>query len=108
MTAPHVYIEDLRNHVGETVLLKGWLYNRRGSGKLHFLELRDGTGMVQAVVFKGDVTPELFELAGTLTQETSVMVTGEVRAHPKKEDTYEMGVPAIEVVARPAQEFPLT
>ena len=80
----HVYIEDFARHVGETVLVKGWLYNLRSSGKLHFLELRDGTGIVQGVVFKGDATPELFDLAGSLTQETSLLITGEVRAHPKR------------------------
>ncbi len=53
-----VRIADLSGHVGETVTLRGWLYNKRSSGKLHFLEVRDGTGIVQCVVFKGNVTPE--------------------------------------------------
>jgi len=103
-----VYIEDLGKHVGETVTLQGWLYNRRGSKKLHFLEVRDGTGIVQAVVFKGDVSPELFEAAGHLAQETSLEVTGEVREHPKKKGTYELGVSALEVVTEPAGEYPIT
>ncbi|HEY2512718.1 MAG TPA: OB-fold nucleic acid binding domain-containing protein, partial [Polyangiaceae bacterium] len=59
-SSPRVTIARLSNHVGQEVSLRGWLYNKRSSGKLHFLELRDGTGITQAVVFKGDVSPELF------------------------------------------------
>ena len=106
--ADHVYIEDLGEHVGGEVTIRGWLYNRRGSGKLHFLETRDGTGIVQAVVFKGDVDPELFERAGHLAQETSIEVTGTVREHPKKKGQYELGVRALEVIGQPAQEYPIT
>ncbi|MEZ4254313.1 MAG: asparagine--tRNA ligase [Polyangiales bacterium] len=104
----HVYIEDFARHVGETVLVKGWLYNLRSSGKLHFLELRDGTGIVQGVVFKGDATPELFDLAGSLTQETSLLITGEVRAHPKRPGVFELGVKDLEVLHRPVAEYPIT
>ena len=65
----HVRIEDLALHVGEKVELEGWLYNKRSSGKLHFLEVRDGSGICQCVVFKGDVSPELFAAADRLSQE---------------------------------------
>ena len=58
-----VYIEDIGRHEGEEVTLKGWLYNKRSSGKLHFLLVRDGTGILQCVMFKNDVPPEQF--AGT-------------------------------------------
>src|SRR5690554_7564905 len=78
--AEHIYIEDIAEHVDETIKIKGWLYNSRSSGKLHFLELRDGTGFMQAVMFKGDVSPELFDATGHLRQETSVVGTGKVRA----------------------------
>jgi len=108
MAQDHVYVEDLREHVGSTVTLRGWLYNRRGSKKLQFLEIRDGTGIVQGVVSKGDVSPELFELADNLGQETSITVRGEVRAHPKREDEYELGVTDVEVVAEPVGEYPIT
>ena len=67
-----VRIEDLSKHVGETVILRGWLYNRRSSGKLHFLEVRDGSGIVQCVVFKGNVTPEVFQQADHILQESSI------------------------------------
>ncbi len=75
------YINELKNHIGEEVTLKGWLYNSRSSGKLVFLQLRDGTGIVQCVVFKPN-NEELFENAKSLGQESSIIVTGTV-----KEDT---------------------
>jgi asparaginyl-tRNA synthetase len=74
------YIEDLKNHVGETVTLKGWLYNLRSKGKIHFLQVRDGTGICQAVMVKDKVPPEVFDRVAKLGQESSLMVTGSVRA----------------------------
>ena len=76
-----VSISKLADHVGTDVTIHGWLYNKRSSGKLHFLEVRDGTGIVQAVVFKGDVSPELFAAADHITQESSVEVSGLVKEH---------------------------
>ncbi len=78
MSAPFVSIRNLQNHEGKTVAVRGWLYNRRGSKKLHFLQVRDGTGIVQAVAVKGD-DEELFERAGQSGQEASVVVTGSVK-----------------------------
>ncbi|MCC6995470.1 MAG: asparagine--tRNA ligase [Deltaproteobacteria bacterium] len=101
-----VYIEDLGKHDGQRVLLRGWLYNLRSSGKLHFLEVRDGTGIVQAVVFAKEVAPELFAAAGKLSQETSIEVEGTVRKHPK--EGYEVGVSALRVVAAPTAEYPIS
>lgn len=107
--AEHVYIEDIADHVGETVTIKGWLYNMRSSGKLHFLELRDGTGFMQAVMFKGDVDEELFETTNHLRQETSIIVTGEVRADERAPFIpYEMGISDLEVVTEPSDEYPVT
>jgi asparaginyl-tRNA synthetase len=106
--APQVQIEHLRDHVGETVTLKGWLYASRSSGKLIFLQLRDGSGYAQCIVFKGDVSPELFELARHLPQETSLEITGTVREHERQKGTFEVGVSAVEVVARPSHEYPIT
>src|SRR5688572_7731612 len=103
-----VRIEDLALHVGEKVTLEGWLYNKRSSGKLHFLEVRDGSGICQCVVFKGDVTPELFAAADKLSQETSLRVTGVVREHGKLKGTFEVGVSELEVIATPAGEFPIS
>ena len=104
----HVYIEDLAKHVGETVLLKGWVYNRRSSKKIHFIEMRDGSGIVQCIVFKGDVDESLFEIASQLKQESSVAIQGEVRAHPKHEGEFEIGVTEISVLGEPAGEYPIT
>jgi asparaginyl-tRNA synthetase len=105
--APHVYVEDLARHEGQEVTLKGWLYNRRSSGKLHFLELRDGTGIVQAVLFHKDVSPELFAAADKLPQECSLEVRDTVRKHPKLPQ-YEVAVVDLKVVALPTAEYPIT
>jgi asparaginyl-tRNA synthetase len=104
----HVYVERLGDHVGQGVVLKGWLRGIRSSGKLHFLTLRDGTGDVQCVVFKGDVSPEVFESAAHLRQEASLIITGTVRAHPKHANEYEIAVSSLEVLAQPTGEFPIS
>ncbi len=100
-------IGDLGSHVGTSVTVYGWLYNRRSSKKLHFLEVRDGTGTVQAVVANGDVDPETFERAGHLPQESSLAISGEVRAHPKRANEFEIGVREMRVVAQ-ALDYPIT
>jgi len=105
--APWVYIEDIGQHDGKTVTLKGWLYNRRSSGKLHFLLLRDGTGILQCVVFKKDVTPETFALADHLPQESSLIVTGTVRRDERAPLGYELGVTQLELLQQ-AEEYPIT
>src|SRR5471030_2317798 len=76
----HVYIEDIGKHEGEAVIIKGWLHNRRSSGKIHFLTVRDGSGFIQAVMSKAAVGEDLFKAADHLSQETSVIVTGTARA----------------------------
>jgi asparaginyl-tRNA synthetase len=76
-----VQISHLREHVGEQVTIQGWLYNKTGKGKLQFLQVRDGTGICQAVVFKGNVTEEEFEDGKRLTQESSLIrCTGRLRS----------------------------
>ncbi len=102
-----VRIEELGKHAGETVTLHGWLYNKRSSGKLHFLEVRDGTGIVQCVVFKGNVTPETFALADHIAQESSVEITGSVKEHGKIKGQYEVDVKDVRVLAPTAQEYPI-
>jgi asparaginyl-tRNA synthetase len=104
---PKATINSLAGHVGETVTLAGWLYNKRSSKKLHFLELRDGSGLVQCIVFQGDVAPDLFELAAGLGQESSLEVTGEVRAHPKHAGEFEIGVRDLRLIA-PAEDYPIS
>jgi asparaginyl-tRNA synthetase len=103
----HVYIEDIGKHDGQTVTLKGWLYNKRSSGKLHFLQVRDGTGVLQCVVFKNDVSPEQFALADHVTQESSLIVTGMVRADARAPLGYELSVKNLQIVQL-ADAYPIT
>jgi asparaginyl-tRNA synthetase len=106
--AQDVSVDSLATYVGQSVRLRGWLYASRSSGKLIFLQLRDGSGFVQCVVFKGDVTPELFELAKHLPQETSLEIVGTVREHERQKGTFEVGVNELTVIARPTAEYPIT
>jgi asparaginyl-tRNA synthetase len=105
--APWTYIEDIGQHEGKTVTLKGWLYNKRSSGKLHFLLVRDGTGVLQCVVFKKDVPEEQFAVADHLPQESSLIVTGTVRKDDRAPLGYELGVTNLEVIHQ-AEEYPIT
>ncbi|HSP77007.1 MAG TPA: OB-fold nucleic acid binding domain-containing protein, partial [Myxococcaceae bacterium] len=102
-----VRINEVSKYEGQDVELRGWLYNTRSSGKLHFLQVRDGSGIIQAVMFKGDVPPELFERADHLGQETSVKVRGTVRADKRSPLGFELGVKDLEVVHE-AREYPIT
>ena len=101
------YIKDLGEHVGKEVTIQGWMYNKRGGKGIQFLQLRDGTGTTQGVVFdKSEETP-LFKTADSLTMESSLTVTGEVTAHPKKEDTFELQVSAIEIITLAKDDYPI-
>src|SRR5207249_5163847 len=103
----HVYIEDIGKHEGEEVTLKGWLHNRRSSGKIHFLIVRDGTGFNQAVMSKAAVGDEPFKAADHLSQETSVIVTGTARADKRAPSGYEIDVNHLTVVGE-SRDFPIT
>jgi asparaginyl-tRNA synthetase len=103
----HAYIEDIGKHVGEEITIKGWLHNRRSSGKIHFLILRDGTGFVQAVMSKAAVGEERFKAADHLSQETSVIVTGTARADTRAPGGYEVDVKSFEVVGE-SHDYPIT
>ncbi len=103
----HVYIEDIGRHAGEEVTIKGWLHNRRSSGKIHFLIVRDGSGFIQAVMSKAAVGDEAFTLADHLSQETSLIVTGTVRADARAPGGYEIDVRRLEVVG-PSHDYPIT
>ncbi|HEY6557575.1 MAG TPA: asparagine--tRNA ligase [Polyangiaceae bacterium] len=100
-------IDRLSASVGQTVTLSGWLYHKRSSKKLHFLELRDGTGIVQCIVAQADVSPDLFDEAGKLTQESSVEVEGRVQAHPKHAGEHELLVTGLRLLSG-AHEYPIT
>jgi asparaginyl-tRNA synthetase len=104
---PTIYIADIAQHEGKEITLHGWLDNRRSSGKLHFLQVRDGTGTIQCVVFKGNVTPEVFHEADHLPQESSLTVTGLVKKDERSPIGYELDVRSLAPIARPAREFPL-
>lgn len=105
--APAVTIADLKNHVGENARLHGWVYNRRSSGKIEFLIVRDGTGFVQAVVAMGEGSEETFKVATGLTQETAITLTGTVRADRRAPGGYEISVISLEVVS-PSQDYPIS
>ena len=108
--APVATIHEIGKHAGQSVTIKGWLYNLRESGKLLFPIFRDGSGIIQGVLFKKNVSPELFDLVKNLTQESSVIVTGNVRAEQRAPGGYEMDVTNLEVVQRvPENEpYPIT
>ena len=100
------YISEIGEHEGREVTIRGWLYNKRSSGKLHFLQVRDGTGVVQCVVFKGDVSEEVFARSDAATQESSVVVQGVVRADKRSAIGFEVGVTNLEIVGA-AREYPI-
>lgn len=101
-------ISQLKDHVGKDVTIQGWMFNKRGSGKIYFLQLRDGSGTTQGVVAAADVSPEVIEKAEKLTAESSVRVTGTVSQHPKKEDVFELQVQDIEIVHLCGDEYPIS
>lgn len=93
-----VYISDLKDHVGKTVELKGWVYNHRSSGKIKFLLLRDGTGISQCVYFRGECSEESFEIFEKLSQETSVKVTGVVKEEKRSPGGFEISARELEII----------
>ncbi len=107
MAAPWICIRDLKDHVGETVCVKGWMYNKRSSGKIHFLQVRDGTGFVQAVMVKAEVPEEQFAAAKALWLEASIEVTGSVRADSRAPSGVELTVSDLKVVQNPTEEYPI-
>ena len=102
-----VYVRNIAQCEGQEVELRGWLYSKRSSGQLHFLQVRDGTGTIQCVVFKGEVSAEIFALGHTVTQESSVIVKGIVRADTRSAIGFELGVTHLEI-AQQAHDYPIT
>ena len=103
----HVYIENISDYEGQSVVLKGWLHGLRKSGKLAFLQVRDGTGIIQCVAFKGDLEPEVFETAKKVSQESSIIVEGMVRRDERSVVGYEIGVTDLQVV-HSSEDYPIT
>ena len=101
------YINEIGRHLGEQVTIKGWLYNKRSSGKLGFLEIRDGSGLIQGVVSKKEVDEATWERVEQVTQESSVIVTGAPREHPKRPGVYELDISRLEIVQL-TQDYPIS
>src|ERR1700685_1765273 len=99
-------IAQLKEHIGQPVTLRGWLYNLRSSGKLLFPTFRDGTGTIQGIVPKAAVSEEVFETLKNLTLESSVVVTGKVRADSRAPSGFELDVENVSVTQRIADDTP--
>ena len=102
-----IQIIDAKNHVGETVKIGAWVANKRSSGKIAFLQLRDGTAYFQGIVVKSEVGEENFQIAKNLHQETSIVVTGEIREDDRSKFGYEIGIQGIEVIGE-SHDYPIT
>src|ERR1700704_5751033 len=105
-TAPDARISELSKYEGQTVTIKGWLYNLRESGKLLFPQFRDGSGLIQGVVPKNAVPAEVFDAVKGLTQESSVIVEGRVRADKRAPSGFELDVSGVQVVQRVSEPDP--
>jgi asparaginyl-tRNA synthetase len=104
---PHVYIEDVAPFDGQQVTLKGWLYHKRSSGRIRFVVVRDGTGLMQCVASLADVGDAIFAVIDSLTQESSLTITGKVRADKRAPGGFELDVSGLQVLSI-AEEYPIT
>jgi asparaginyl-tRNA synthetase len=104
---PVIRISDVSKYDGQKVKLQGWLYNKRGSGKIHFLQLRDGSGIIQCVAVKAEISEEDFEKGNQLTQESSFSVEGVVRKDTRSDLGFELGVTKIDVL-QIAKDYPIS
>ena len=102
-----IFIKDIAKYEGKEIKLQAWLYNKRSSGKLHFLQLRDGTGEIQAVVFKGNVSEDVFAMADKISQESSIEVTGVVKKHDRSKIGYEIDASNVSIISE-AKDYPIT
>jgi asparaginyl-tRNA synthetase len=106
MSSPVSTIADIGKHEGQTVTIRGWLYNLRESGKLLFPQFRDGSGVIQGIVPKRAVAPEVFDAIKGLTQESSVIIEGKVRADKRAPGGYELDVSGVQVLQRVSENDP--
>lgn len=102
-----VYIKDLSKNAGEEITIKGWLYNKRSSGKLAFIEVRDGSGIVQAVASKKDVDEATWENCENATQESSIIIQGIPREHPKRPGIFEVDIKSLQIVQL-SNDYPIS
>ncbi|MCC7118738.1 MAG: asparagine--tRNA ligase [Anaerolineales bacterium] len=106
----HIPVSKISSYIGQDIILKGWVYNRTDKGKLAFLLIRDGSGFVQCVAFKGDLQPETFDLITHLPQESSVIITGAVREDkraPGIPGGFEVGIRDLQVVQAADMDYPM-
>ena len=103
----HITIKESKNHVGEEVEIGAWVANKRSSGKIAFLQLRDGSGFFQGIVVKSEVEEEVFQLAKSLNQETSISLTGIIQEDSRSKFGYEIAVKSIKVIGE-SQDYPIT
>ncbi|MCY1027987.1 OB-fold nucleic acid binding domain-containing protein, partial [Mammaliicoccus sciuri] len=103
----NITIKQAKDYVNQEVTIGAWIANKRSSGKIAFLQLRDGTGFMQGVVVKAEVSEDIFQLAKSLTQETSVYVTGTITEDDRSKFGYEMQVSGVEVISE-SHDYPIT
>ncbi len=101
------YVEDLKDRIGEKVELKGWVYNTRGSKKVKFLIFRDGTGLLQCIYFNGECQDSAFQTFDELTQETTVKISGVVKAEPRSPGGVELAAESLEILSK-CHDYPIT
>ncbi len=102
-----VSIADIANYENQEIQIAGWMYNLRSKGKIHFLQLRDGTGRIQGVAAQGECDPETFDTIGNLKMEASVLVSGRARKDERAPTGYELTVSRLTVVQNPEEDFPI-
>jgi asparaginyl-tRNA synthetase len=102
-----VYIEDLKNHIGQDIEIRGWLFNKRSGGKIRFLLVRDGTGIIQGTIYSEDKDHPLFKKYDELTQESSLIVRGKVKEDKRAPGGFELGIEEIEII-QIAEDYPIT
>ncbi|MCL5675587.1 MAG: asparagine--tRNA ligase [Patescibacteria group bacterium] len=107
MTENRFFLKDAKEHLGKTVEVKGWVYNKRSSGAIIFLQVRDGTGFIQATVVKNEVGSEVFQKASEATLESSIIVEGILREEPRSPEGFEITVKKITLVDVVKDEYPI-
>jgi len=101
-----ITVEEAPRFIGEAIILRGWVYNKRSSGKIIFLQIRDGTGVVQGVISQSD-SPSLFATADNLSRESSVVVEGTLQADSRAPGGCELKIERIQIIQQPSEPFPI-
>jgi len=103
-----VSINEAKNHVDKDVTIRGWAYNKRSSGKIQFIQLRDGSGLIQGIMVKGEVGDDIFKKGEDLTMESAVSVSGKISKHPKFDDVFELQVKDLDIHHLNDDEYPIS